>query len=140
MNIRNLIAEKPLDWNYMTENERYEYRKMKWHEARAIQIKRERMMITLIIAFLMIVASIIIGGMHSRISASESGTVRHKCYTNMTVSKGDTLWSIAKEHTNGSTKEIRNYIDELRDINKIGVYESIKSGETLIIPVWVYES
>ena len=140
MNIRSLTAEKPLDWNYMTETERYEYRKMMWHQARAAQIKKERITITIIIAILMIIASIIIGGMHSRINASESGTIRHKCYTNLTVCKGDSLWSIAKDHTNGSTQEIRNYINEIREINKIGVYESIRSGETLIIPVWVYES
>ena len=139
MTIRSLTATKPLEWNEMTESQRYEYRKTMWHQARALQIKRERMMLTVIIAALMIISSIIIGGMHSRVHASESGAVK-KCYANVTVAKGDTLWSIAKEHTNGSTKEIRSYIDELREINKIGVYESIKSGETLIVPVWVYES
>ncbi|MBR3642909.1 MAG: LysM peptidoglycan-binding domain-containing protein [Parasporobacterium sp.] len=139
MNIRSLTATKPLDWDYMNETERYEYRKQMWHQARAVQIKRERMILTVIIAALMIIASIMICGMHSRISASESGSVK-KCYANMTVEKGDTLWSIAKDHTNGSAKEIRTYINELRQINRIGVYESIRSGETLIIPVWVYES
>ena len=131
--------ERMNTYNSGCDREAYEYRKMMWHRKRAVQVRRERGILAAGIIAAVIVLSIFIGGLRSNINASEAGVISKKCYTNITVQKGDTLWSIAKEYTDGSNASVRAMVDEIKEINKIAFYEPIKSGERLIIPYVVYD-
>ncbi|MBO4338051.1 MAG: LysM peptidoglycan-binding domain-containing protein [Lachnospiraceae bacterium] len=131
--------ERMNTYNSGCDREAYDYRKMMWHRKRAVQVRRERGILAAGIIAAVLVLSIFIGGLRSNINASEAGVISKKCYTNITVQKGDTLWSIAKEYTDGSNASVRAMVDEIKEINKIAFYEPIKSGERLIIPYVVYD-
>lgn len=47
------------------------------------------------------------------------------------VKSGDTLWSIAKEYSNG--KEIRAFVEEIKEENSL-TDANLKAGQKLLIP------
>jgi len=51
-------------------------------------------------------------------------------YITITVSKGDTLWSIAKDYCDG--KEVREAIEEIKEINKLED-SNIRVGQELLL-------
>ena len=53
-------------------------------------------------------------------------------YTTIVVSKGDTLWKIAKDYSN-ENQDIRDKIYEIKELNNIG--SDIKIGQELLIRV-----
>jgi hypothetical protein len=53
-------------------------------------------------------------------------------YSTIVVSKGDTLWSIAKLY-NFDSQDIRSKIDEIKELNKIS--SNIKIGQELKIKI-----
>ena len=123
----------------MTQQEAFEYRNKLWHIKREREIRRAKMFIALGLSVAVILFSIIIGGFVKDINASETGRVYHKCYTNITVEKGDTLWAIATKYTDGSNAAVRKCVDEIKEINDLGFYDAICSGDRLIIPYYVCE-
>lgn len=63
-------------------------------------------------------------------SASDINTY----YQSVRVESGDTLWSIASEYC-PDTKEITDYIEEIKSINSIK-NELIKAGDYIIISIY----
>lgn len=53
-------------------------------------------------------------------------------YETVTVKKGQTLWQIAEEYTNG--KDIRKFIKQVSSANGINP-DNIVSGQELVIPI-----
>lgn len=53
-------------------------------------------------------------------------------YATIIVSKGDTLWNIARTY-NYDNIDIRNKIDEIKELNKIS--SNIKIGQELLIKI-----
>lgn len=53
-------------------------------------------------------------------------------YATIIVSKGDTLWNIARTY-NYDNIDIRNKIDEIKELNKIS--SNIKVGQELLIKI-----
>ena len=53
-------------------------------------------------------------------------------YITVTVSKGDTLWNIAKQY-NTYNEDIREKIDEIKELNKIS--SNIRVGQELKIKI-----
>ena len=52
----------------------------------------------------------------------------------VSVKKGDTLWTLAKRHGNKG-QDIRVTVAEIRRINQIGKKEFIYPGQSLLIPI-----
>ncbi|MCR5417292.1 MAG: LysM peptidoglycan-binding domain-containing protein [Lachnospiraceae bacterium] len=89
---------------------------------------------------IVLAVSILIGGMRRSANASEAGVVRTKCYTNVEVNKGDTLWAIAGEYSNDkSAAGIQACVEEIRELNNMKYFDVICSGDKLIVPYYVYE-
>lgn len=65
-------------------------------------------------------------------SGEERGPVYNRYYTNIEVQKGDSLWSIAKCYNTNSGMEIREYINEIKQINHL-VSDAIDAGDRLTI-------
>jgi len=65
-------------------------------------------------------------------SGEESEPVYDRYYTNIEIQKGDSLWSIAKKYNKNSGMEIREYIDEIRQINGL-TNDRIANGDSLTI-------
>ena len=65
-------------------------------------------------------------------NAEENSVVYDRYYTNIEVQNGDTLWSIAKTYNKNSGMEIREYIREVKQMNRM-ISDDIEAGESLTI-------
>ena len=65
---------------------------------------------------------------------SKAETVKtYECYS---VQSGDTLWTIAEEHTFGFDADIKDYIDEILRSNHMSLDNTLQIGQVLVIPVY----
>ena len=60
----------------------------------------------------------------------------YKYYTDIRVSKGETLWEIAQKYMTEEYDSIYSYIDEVCSINSISDNNSIYYGQKLMIPYY----
>ena len=65
-------------------------------------------------------------------SEEENRAVYERYYTDIEIEKGDTLWSIAKTYNKNSGMEIREYIREVKQMNRM-VSDDIEAGDSLTI-------
>ena len=65
-------------------------------------------------------------------SEEEHQIVYERYYTDIEIEKGDTLWSIAKTYNKNSGMEIREYIREVKQMNRM-VSDHIEAGDSLTI-------
>ncbi len=124
----------------MDQNVRYELEKKEWHRKRESAVAIQRGMITVVVFVLGILFTLLMMSLRNsnNANASEAGITYETAYSNVTVEDGDTLWSIASAHTDGSTSQIRSCIEEMKELNSIGYYEGIRSGDRLIVPTYTY--
>lgn len=69
-------------------------------------------------------------------SEEETQVVYERYYTDIEIEKGDTLWSIAKTYNKNSGMEIREYIREVKQMNRM-VSDDIEAGDSLTIVYFV---
>lgn len=109
--------------------------------ARKVQVARQKR--TLLFSVVAIVLGVILTfsvlGTNAKASDSNQATETYKYYKELYIESGDTLWGIAAEHTDGSVKEITSYIEEVREINSINKYETLKSGTYITVPYYSSE-
>lgn len=96
---------------------------------------------SLIIAAITVILGIFLALSTGRMSAQATGADQasdtgYKYYANVSIQNGDTLWSIAEEYTDGSISSITECVKEIRDINNLGKFETIKSGDSVIVPYY----
>ena len=65
-------------------------------------------------------------------SEEENSVVYERYYTDIQIEKGDTLWSIAKTYNKNSGMEIRDYIREVKQMNRM-ISDNIEAGDSLTI-------
>lgn len=127
-------------FKYMTEDEKYYYRKQLRMKRRARQIRIARCRIAIAAVMVILLGSVVIGGARSSAHASEAGVTKTKCYTNVEVNKGDTLWAIAGRYCDDSSNSaIQTTANEIRELNHLKFNETIHSGDKLVVPYYVYE-
>lgn len=67
-----------------------------------------------------------------------SEEVFYKYYHRIEVSEGDTLWSIAQQNYHAQEQTIREYIEEVQQINH-RYSETVYAGEELMVPYYSTE-
>lgn len=72
-------------------------------------------------------------------TGTDHASSMYKYYKEIYVESGDTLWSIAAQHTDGSIVEIRECIDEICSVNDLNSLETLKSGTYIIVPYYSSE-
>lgn len=101
---------------------------------RQLQVQRNIFMTILSVMAVILLSVFVIS-----ISTQASGlqhTAKYKYYKSIEVSKGDTLWSIAKEHIDTDHyKNVQEYVNEIKTMNSIKS-DHILSGSSLIIPYY----
>ena len=78
---------------------------------------------------------VLLGVLFMKTPTIEAQGTREKQFTSIQVKKGDSLWSIAKEHMGEEYDTIDDYIDEVCETNHI--YDGqITDGMYLVIPYY----
>ena len=71
--------------------------------------------------------------MPSKVTAADNSKL---CYRSVSVSKGDTLWSVAREHYSQEWGSISNYMKEIKRCNDL-TSEKITAGSCLVVPIYL---
>lgn len=72
------------------------------------------------------------------VNAKSSDVELYKYYTSYEIQPGDTLYAIAEKYTEGTDVSIEDYIDEVKDNNKMSD-DKIVSGMYIIISYYSEE-
>lgn len=84
----------------------------------------------LFLLLIIFIFSICITGF-SRVEANPS--IHQKYFTNITIEEGDTLWTIAETNITEEYTSVKEYIEEIKEINHLKGDE-ITEGRHIVIP------
>lgn len=97
---------------------------------RRARMKRRILMIMILLA---LAAMFIFGRISAHaINTADESSLSDVSYVVITVEDGDTLWDIASEWSVHTDDDVRTYLDNLRDMNKISG-DLIKEGQQLLV-------
>ena len=66
--------------------------------------------------------------------------LKFKYYTQVTVAYGETLWDLSDDYIDyDEYKNKKEYIAEVQSINHLTEEDSIRAGQTLIVPYYSYD-
>ena len=78
-------------------------------------------------------------GIRSLASSGEE-QLKFKYYTQVTVAYGETLWDLSENYIDYEEYKDKNeYIEEVQSINHLAEEDSIRAGQTLIVPYYSYD-
>ena len=78
-------------------------------------------------------------GIRSLASSGED-QLKFKYYTQVTVAYGESLWDLSDEYIDYEEyKNKTEYIEEVQSINHLAEEDSIRAGQTLIVPYYSYD-
>ena len=92
---------------------------------------KKRVYLSVLVLFLMI--ALAVGFMGA--ASARATTSRHKFVTTVTVSAGDSLWSIAKEYYSDDCGSMEDYIYEIKRSNHL-YDDKITLGQAIIVPYY----
>ena len=74
------------------------------------------------------------------LARSGEDQLKFKYYTQVTVAYGETLWDLSDDYINyDEYKNKKEYIAEVQSINHLAEEDSIRAGQTLIVPYYSYD-
>jgi cell division protein YceG involved in septum cleavage len=127
MNSHNTVSPQTL----------YRKRSIQKQKRREAQLRGRLFLIALIITILFVLSGIF-GTYFAKAQSTEELT-NYKYYTQITISYGENLSSIAEEYMGNEYSSIQSYIDEVSSINNIDNPNSILEGQTIIVPYYSTE-
>ncbi len=122
---------------YRTEQNRRR-RAVRIARARRAKVARQRrtLLFTAIALVLGVVLAFSVLGTSAKATGADQATNSYKYYANVYVEKGDTLWAIAEQYSDGSVSDVSNCVDEIRSINGLNKFETIKAGTYIVVPYY----
>lgn len=120
---------------HMTDRELRTYKRL---QRRQREFKRK--CFTVMLTFcLVILCAVSYHAIQTNASTGEDN-VHFKYYTDIIVSKGETLWDIAEKYIDYSVYKNKNdYIAEVQSINHLQNKDAIRTGQHLIVPYYSEE-
>ena len=74
------------------------------------------------------------------LASSGDDQLKFKYYTQVTVAYGETLWDLSDNYIDYEEyKDKTEYIEEVQSINHLVEEDSIRAGQTLIVPYYSYD-
>lgn len=116
-----------------------DYREMrieKNRKRRARIVRNQQIALALIVA---VVVALFVFLASMLVTHAQSGPVRYKYYTSVTVSYGDTLTGIAEKYMSEEYPDSEDYIWEVRNINHLEDGDSLLAGTDIIVPYYSEE-
>ncbi len=100
--------------------------------------KRERQLHRRITIFVVMTSVILFLGIFLSFSflsdAKGTGTNKDRYFTTVTITAGDTLWSIAEEHMDPHYNSVAALVGDIAKINRIPVDSKLTPGGNLFVP------
>ena len=113
-------------------------RRIRNNKIRRQKEMRKNFLLAVMTICLVFTFSFSISGFLSNAKA-ESCPVAYKYYKSITISNGETLWSIAKENMDDEHyASVNDYIKELKKVNSLKS-DTISYGANIIVPYYSYE-
>lgn len=75
-------------------------------------------------------------GTSAQATGADRASASYKYYKEIYVESGDTLWNIAEQYTDGSVSKVSQCINEIRSINGLNKFETLKAGTYIIVPYY----
>ncbi len=91
-----------------------------------------------IIAFLLGVCIMGVGGKVFSAPQTQAANIREKRVVSVMVEENDTIWTIAQEYYTEECGSMKEYVSEIKSCNSLKS-NTIYAGYPIIIPVWVSE-
>lgn len=109
--------------------------------ARRERVARQRrtLAFTGLALILGIVLTFSVLGTSAQASGADQASDSYKYYKEVYVESGDTLWSIATQYTDGSISEINDCIEQIRSVNSMNKFETLKAGTYIVVPYYSSE-
>jgi len=98
---------------------------------RLMSMRRNRMVLVGLV-IVAIVLVFILGSLSIPTSAKEIGPKVQRNYTSIEIQSGDSLWSIAENYADTLNMNVRDYIDEVKEMNGLKS-DKLVSGTYLIV-------
>lgn len=117
---------------------------MKQYSIKALNRRRRQLQVrrNICILVLSIAAAVVFSAFMLSISTQASeleNTAEYKYYKSIEITKGDTLWSIARENMDKNHyKNVSEYVNEVKSMNAMKS-DSIVAGSYLIVPYYSSE-
>lgn len=102
----------------------------------AVSRQRRTLCVTAIAIVLGIILAFSVLGTSAQATGADQASDSYKYYKEVYVESGDTLWTIAEQYTDGSISEISDRVSEIRSINDLNTYETLKSGTYIVVPYY----
>ena len=132
--IRNEVREMKFETESYEKKRELIFRRQRIRNSRIRRMRRCMATFVMITAFLIIFVSASVHG-----KAEDKNSQKFKYYKNVTVSYGDTLWSIADDNMDQEYYDHFSYISEVKSINHIKNENDIIAGKNLIVPYYSNE-
>lgn len=109
--------------------------------ARREKVSRQRrtLAFTGLALILGIVLTFSVLGTSAQASGADQASDSYKYYKEVYVESGDTLWSIATQYTDGSISEVNDCIEQIRSVNSMNKFETLKAGTYIVVPYYSSE-
>ena len=104
--------------------------------------RRERQLRRRIITFVVMMSVILFLGMFITMSfmsdaSASKDHMKYRYYSSVTVTSGDSVWSIAEEHMDPlHYRNIESFVNDIARVNRISSDARLVSGTNLIVPYY----
>lgn len=127
--------------NYINERtiiERRSERRIRNNRLRRQRELRKNFLLTIMTICFVITFSFSVNSFLSN-AKTESEQISYKYYKSITISHGDSLWSISQKYMDDEHyASVKDYINEVKQLNSLKS-DSISYGENIIVPYYSYE-
>lgn len=123
-------------------NEKKSFSEMNHIERRRMYQRRKRIhalqkqMMILTITIVIVLSGVIgLSVFNAKAKSSQSDITLYKYYKNVQIQADDTLWDLAKENYCEEKQSIKEYIQEVKNINHLSD-DSIVAGNYIVLPYY----
>lgn len=89
-------------------------------------------LLSMIILAVLVSANLFGHSLMNTMAKEQPGPVYNRYYKSIQISDGDSLWSIAREFNNHSNMSTKEYVSELKSMNRI-LSDTIHKGQYLTV-------
>lgn len=118
----------------MNKNSRSAINKKRSNKSNKYQQRNMKSKLIIISMFVLFISFLSINRLSTKATTVPGNNYGELKYESVALEYGDTFWDLAMSHTDGSKKQVEYCIKEIRRINHMSRFETLKAGEYVIVP------